>query len=304
MVEEVSHSPTEEDLRKDALHVAERAEDVRYRVEVDKQRNALDKWTMGVAAATTLILLVQAIAFFAQARELHRSVEEMKASTKVAQAAAESAKTSADAAMKANALSRDAFLGEHRPWMKFLVTPLSVRYERERATWNLELNIELQNVGTAPAISVVYMAHMIPNVLPSWAAEEATAVDLAKMRDEATDVTRELQRFSEEISRAAQFIRTFSGVMFPSDKQVGKLGTSRADQEFSDGLLRRGYSGQLLLLVGVTYKSAVDRSVHQTVIAYGFYCTNGRIALVDGRFEAGLGQLIIQPHPLADGYAT
>ena len=304
VVEERSRSPTQEDLQRDAVHAAERTEDVRYRVEADRQRNALEGWGIAATVASAFILLVQASAFFIQARQLHRSVEEMKAATQVAQSAAESARTSADASVKANALSREAFLGEHRPWMKFSVTPLSLRYDSERAAWNLELNFELKNVGAAPAIGVVYMAQMVPHVLPSWPAEHVTEVDLAEIRAQATDVPAELQRWSEELVRSSEFIRTFTGVMFPSDDLTCTLGTSRPDQGFTDGLSRRGYGGQLLLLVGVAYKSAVDRSPHQTVIAYGLYCKTGRIALVDGNFDAGIGQLLIQPYPTADAYAT
>jgi hypothetical protein len=295
---------TEEDRQRDARHASERAEDIAFRTESDRQRHTVDKWILGASLATALILVIQGIAFFVQAQEMHRSVQEMKASTAVAQQAAESAKLSADAAVSANTLSREALLAEHRPWVRFSVVPLSLRLTP--SGWELVFNSLLENIGTAPALRVQFTAEMMPHILASWRADEGE-VNAAEMLAQSTDIGAELQRFSAQVMQVAEQSPVFGALMFPRDRVTSRYTINRSDDAFALGLGRRGYSGQLLVLCGVTYKSAIDQSWHHTAIPFSVWPIGGQSAQIrplDGRFEAGLGQFAMEPLPLADSRAT
>ena len=304
VVEQVQQSPSAEALRRDAIHTAERNEDVAYRLESDRARQSADRWTIGAAVATVVILLGQGIAFVYQALALRQSVSEMHAATKVAQQAAESAKTSADAALSANNLSRETFLSEHRPWIKFVLAPVSLKYDN-RDGWQLSFQCQLINVGTVVALNVKFGAAMMPHVLASWnSADVLGAEDFQRMQTEATNVGQELERFVEGMARGAKASPVFGPPIFPNDGIRENYGIGRPDPEFAEQLGRRGYFGQLVLLAGVTYKSAVDQSWHHTALAFTVYHRDpsSRIRLVDGQFMAGLSVLVIEALPLADSY--
>ena len=304
IVKQVDSRWSEEEARRDALHSAERAEDVAYRKQFDADRRSMDRWTLRAAVATAFILVIQGVAFFVQAAEMRRSVEQMRAATTVAQQAAESAKVSAEAAVSANTLGRDALLAEHRPWIKFVATPVSLTLGQDG--WHLKLSYELLNIGSAPALDVQFSAEMMAHVLAAWRDEEGP-IDFAAMKAQATDVAAEIRRFSANVAEGAAASGIHGALLFPGDRITGTFSIYRADPAFADGLTRRGYAGQLLLLAGATYKSAVDRSWHYTSAPYGLYRVGGQpagIRAVNGRFEAGPGSLAIQQHPLGDSYAS
>lgn len=146
--------PNAEELRRDAERRSGRAADLaaRYRASTQDDRN--DEITEVIGIATVLILVIQALAFLYQAREMRESVREMKAATAVAERAAQMAKTSADAAVDANRLNRESLIADHRPWVFVYPDPLLFFNRSAGGEWTVTLQTKIDNTGKTPAHNV------------------------------------------------------------------------------------------------------------------------------------------------------
>jgi hypothetical protein len=76
------------------------------------------------------------------------------------------------------------------------------------------------------------------------------------------------------------------------------------------GISARGYSGQFVLLVCITYQWSIDNAWHETGQAYAMYFViNGtgqpsKIELVNDGFVLGNRVCVISPNTAADNYVT
>lgn len=156
-----------EKLRQDAEYRADQAADASARTQTEHAQEWNNQITDGIGIATVLILIVQAIAFFLQTRQMKESVDQMKQATSVAKHAADMAKTSADAANDANGLNRDAlslnreaFVSDQRPWIH-VIGPPKLAFTLEIHRWHGTVEIEIMNKGKSPAQNVRLAAQLI-----------------------------------------------------------------------------------------------------------------------------------------------
>ena len=111
--------------------------------------------TLAVAFATICLVLATAglavFAFF-QSRD-------MKASIAAANAAA-------TAAEQANILTRDIFIAEQRPWLRWTIPPIGV-LKRNGPRLSIDINGNLENLGRIPASNISYFGKIFappPNI--------------------------------------------------------------------------------------------------------------------------------------------
>lgn len=91
IIQTLPAQPSSEELKREELHATERAEDASSRQQEAARRDATDTKSLWLGGLTALIFAIQAIAFFIQAAQLRRSVEEMKNATAATQLAARAA---------------------------------------------------------------------------------------------------------------------------------------------------------------------------------------------------------------------
>jgi hypothetical protein len=113
------------------------------------QRDLTADFTLGLV----IVGLFQVGLFYVQLRIIRESLDDAKE-------AADAAKTAANAAKDGNALSREIFVAEQRPWLRWSL-PAIVTLERNgpRLTIN-GLEGSLTNVGRLPATNIAYFGRL------------------------------------------------------------------------------------------------------------------------------------------------
>lgn len=82
------------------------------------------------------------------------------------------AKQAAEAAKQSNILTRDLFIAEQRPWLRFKLNSLAQMEKMEDGRLYINVTGELKNAGKSPAIGIVYFAKLFadPPIPPGNAA--------------------------------------------------------------------------------------------------------------------------------------
>lgn len=303
LVIKVLPSPESSEERKhDDLHAIERAQDRADRAAYRKEQETSDKVSECIGIATVAILVVQAIAFFLQSRQLRRSVVEMRAATRIAESASVSAKAAADAAIEANNLNLKALNAEHRPWLTLQVQ-INSDFSHDQHGWHFPLEYNLKNIGKTPARRARFSAQVIA-YMDGYTRSDGTSTP-------RTDVSAELRNFAQRAREQAEDPQLLGSLIFPAEKtrQLSYYMT-QGDPTFEESLTVPAYTGLLVVLACVTYFSTIDGSLHETVQAFSLGLwnsaskTSSRIELISGEFKMnGRGRVLAQ-NPWGDDYAT
>lgn len=240
--------PNAEELRRDAQYQADRAADLAASRQAERAQERNDIVTDVIGGATVLILIVQAIAFFRQTREMGESVEEMKAATAVAKQAAEMAMASADAAVDANRLNREALIADHRPWVFVYPDPTLFINRAPNGRWAATLSAKVDNTGKTPAHNVRLAGRL--TVLASL-----------------DDIERE--HFVHWRAASAISPGPTAQVCFPN-YNLQLEGTVQISQEFQDAPLPDIF----VLSACVSYAFPLGQSRHITTLLYKVHVTN------------------------------
>jgi hypothetical protein len=214
---------------------------------------------------------------------------------------------------EANREARRAHLNEQRPWVTFTMHP-NVGLSYGQDGWHVDLQYEIKNLGKTPARRTWVFAEVIPHMLglvqlPPEVPEVITW--------QGTDVRLELRKDAQTAETTnAQTSGAFGELLFPGDKSAHSFSAYPGNQSVADKLALYNYSGNFLILAGVSYQSTIDDSWHATTAqAYslGLVGFPGvppqrvgplKIQLVNGQFALGQRRANLEPAPLADGYAT
>ncbi len=238
-------SVTTEELQRDREHEQERREDSEIQSAEQRERAQVDTWTIRIGVLTALILLGQGAAFVYQARELHRSVIEMKAATKVAQRSARMARTSARAAVRANALNRKALAADHRPWISVGTDPV-LRLSRGQGCWSFNWECLALNSGKSPAQNVTVAAVLLRQPGANPEAEHQ------RLRDEVTSVRSPVE-----------------SVIFPDEPRSLEASVVLPDEWLQSSAPTSSIEYHVVIVGCVSYRFAQEDSVHVTGFRYG-----------------------------------
>ena len=272
-----------DNLARDKLHAIERAQDLQDRESDIQQREKTEHWNRIIGIATIFILVIQAIAFWIQAREMRRSVNEMKAATQT---------------------GRDTLAAEQRPWVKLKVDLGKLPFH-DGLDWHFHFVPNMTNMGRTPAVRAQFHAHVIP-FMDDYQSPDKSAIV------KRTNVAEELRKWTENISSRVEDITSgfFGSLLFPDDHVQGDYGVQRGDAGFYDSLNSPAYVGQFTVLSCISYQSTIDNSWHPTAVAYnlrieaGYHDLSTRFELVDGKFKINDRRVFLHAHPWANNYAT
>ena len=158
--------------------------------------------------------------------------------------AADAAKASAEAAIQGNALNRQLFIGDQRPWVSLEVRLASDLVFSADDGWHIEISYFARNLGKTPAVGPDLHAGFVPFVIPRM-------VSPTGQHDPGTDVSVELKTLCKDGATAiSRQNAAFSGQMlFPGEVREGRYGIYRKNHPaFVAARESPAYSGQFLLL--------------------------------------------------------
>jgi hypothetical protein len=182
-----------------------------------------------------------------------------------AKQSADAAKTAADAATEANRISRDIVVIDQRPWIAVdvgLAGPISQRPDKDKTgNWYVSVKYELHHLGKTPATNVSITVRCVPFVLAHWPALSIKDGVPQGEPIAGTDVAKEVETVCLSLPPGVPKTFGFGHVVFPQEKELGvwhlPLPTDGGDGP-------AGYTGQFLIVFGVTYGSTLDPAEQYT----------------------------------------
>lgn len=128
-------------------------------------------WVVGISGAQAAFGFLSVVGLGATVYFARRAADHAYTAAKAAVESAEAgrlsaaeSKRTADAALAANALSREALVLERRPWLTVTLKPVSVEFKKDQIT--IAVKVIAENVGPTPALTVnvfpeiVFMGHL------------------------------------------------------------------------------------------------------------------------------------------------
>ena len=194
------------------------------------------RWAQAAAIAGILGALAAAVGIIF----IRGTLEATRKATEVAIRNSNIAQSQAAAAIEANAVNRQAYISDQRPWIRLEVEiggPLT--YELDEVF--LGISCRMQNLGRSPAIQAS------PHI-------ELISLEPARFPPHSL-----LQGAIDRAERSA-----FGVTIFPNDTKTMRIGARLNRKSFN----RAKERGHLALVVSavVVYGSSLDKSVHRTAI--------------------------------------
>jgi hypothetical protein len=212
----------------------------------------------------------------AQAFANAQHVDTLKA-LELTRRAADAAKKSANAATEGNRIARAAFITDQRPWISLDVSitgPLAYTAEgwAMGLRWNIPLQYTLKQMGKTPATNVSVFGEIIPFINTHFTEiKDGRPFGLPAP---GTNFTKEIEGVCAFPERLDNYNMGWGTVMFPTEQATDIFGLNGNPARFDAAKgENKGYIGQFLVIMCVTYRSTLDDSRYRT--AKTFYLFKG-----------------------------
>ena len=162
--------------------------------------------------------------------------------------------------------------------------------------WHMPIRFRLTNTGNSPATSVDVYADIRPFMIGYWPPERIKDGVPQGEPIPGTNAAGELKALCEAHAAISQQLGSFMGQTIFKGRNFEGLFHLNANPALFDAARQSpGFSGNLLMLVCVGYKSPTDDRLHQTGESFAVYVTNGKIDLSGGSIPEDKLQLTSEP---------
>lgn len=197
--------------------------------------------------------------------------------------------------------SRESHRNELRPWIQITAVQMRRQFQCIDNKWQFGFDWSIKNVGKSVALRTHFVAKMLPEMYRG--TPEDWIADISKLLRSLV--------WSPELKFAAR--GSFGRFLFPDVTLEGFVDLTNGMPDPVDrGISERGYSGRIVLLLGVTYQSPLDPpdKWRETCEAYVISVVDQhdqqvRIQPTNGEFLLGTTcRVHLRPHEVADNYVT
>ena len=200
-------------------------------------------------AADWLLVLVAVGTGYVAVRSLRHIGEQAAANAEAAKAAKES-----------NEINRAILVADQRPWIGIDVS-IHGAVEPHPGTpnaWRVQVGYVLKHAGKSPAVDVTVYMKLVPFLLHRFAELPQIGKPMPEVI-KGTDIERELESACWELPDAPGLPKFgFSRTLFPGEEQPGRWSLPFPLDDGAD--VPPNYTGQFLVVCGVTYRSALNPS--------------------------------------------
>jgi hypothetical protein len=188
-----------------------------------------------------------------------------------------------------------------RPWISLdieLAGPLAYDAAGWDAglRWHIPIRFKLTNTGNSPATGVDAHADIRPFTIGYWPPGRIKDGIPQGEPIPGTNVVTELKALCETQAAMRKHLGSFMGqTIFKGRTFEGLFHLNANPAMFDAARQSPGFSGNLLILMCVSYKSPTDDRLHQTGESFAVFITNAKIDLNGGSIPAEKLRLTSQP---------
>jgi hypothetical protein len=162
--------------------------------------------------------------------------------------------------------------------------------------WHIPIKFRLTNTGSTPATGVDAHANIMPFMIGYWPKDRIKDGIPQGPAIPGTDAADELKKLCASLASMTSNLGPFMGYTLFKGKSLESLFHINGNPDlFNAARQSPGYSGNILLLVCVTYRAPTDERLHQTGESFAIFRPNAKIDLEQGTVAASELRIIIQP---------
>jgi len=162
--------------------------------------------------------------------------------------------------------------------------------------WHIPIKFKVTNTGNTPATNVDLHADIRPFMIGYWPADQIKDGIPQGQPIPGTDVPSELKKLCDGLAQMNKTMGSFmSKTLFKGQTWEDFFHLNGNPALFDAAREAPGYSGNILLLVCVSYKSTTDDRLHQTGESFAIFKPNAKIVLEDGTVPQADLRLTDQP---------